>query len=133
MNDHTDGHIDNLARFVAPNTVLTQHAFGTHDPNADLYEKTIADLKVMGVEVITIPSPGLVNDESGAIIPASHMNFIITNATVIVPTYGTASADEAVAEITRLFPTRSVIGVSSIATLSGGGSFHCITQQEPAA
>jgi agmatine deiminase len=131
MNDHTDGHIDNLARFIGPNTVLTQHAAGPSDPNADLFEKTQADLKVMGFEVKTIPSPGLVTNEDGDIIPASHMNFIITNATVIVPTYGTDTADEAVVAIAKLFPTRSVIGVSSIATLSGGGSFHCITQQEP--
>jgi agmatine deiminase len=131
MNDHTDGHIDNLARFIGPNTVLTQHASGPHDPNADLFEKTIADLKVMGLEVVTIPSPGIVTNEEGDITPASHMNFIITNAAVIVPTYGTDSANEAVTAIAKLFPTRTVIGVSSVSTLSGGGSFHCITQQEP--
>lgn len=132
LNDHTDGHIDNLARFVGANTVLTQHAYGPHDPNADLFAKTIADLKLMGFEVITVPSPGLVTDEDGSITPASHMNFIITNAAVIVPTYDTPSAEEALAGIAKLFPTRKIVGVSAKATLTGGGSFHCITQQEPA-
>jgi agmatine deiminase len=131
MNDHTDGHIDNIARFVAPGKIVTQHASGPDDPNAALYEKTQRDLKAMGLEVITIPSPGRIENEDGDVIPASHMNFIIANACVAVPTYGTQSSDEAVTALAKLFPGRKVIGISSIALLSGGGSFHCITQQEP--
>lgn len=132
LNDHTDGHIDNLARFVDEKTVLCQTAFGSDDPNTALYEKTARDLKAMGLNVIQIPSPGLVRDETGWIQPASHMNFIITNGVVVVPVYGTDSADRAVSAIAELFPTRKVIGVPSRAVLTGGGSFHCITQQEPA-
>ncbi|MCC6598622.1 MAG: agmatine deiminase family protein [Alphaproteobacteria bacterium] len=131
MNDHTDGHVDNLARFVGADTVLTQRAAGPHDPNADLYEKTIADLKVMGLNVVTLPSPGLVTSKKGDVIPASHMNFIITNATVIVPIYGAPSTDEALGIIAGLFPSRAVVGLSAASILTGGGSFHCITQQEP--
>jgi len=132
LNDHTDGHIDNLARFVDEKTVLCQSAYGSDDPNAGLYEKTAKDLKAMGLDVVQIPSPGLVVDETGWVQPASHMNFIITNGVVVVPVYGTQSADNAVSAIAELFPTRKVIGVSSRAVLTGGGSFHCITQQEPA-
>ena len=128
--DHTDGHIDNLARFVGENTVLCHHAFGEDDPNAALYEKTAADLRAQGVEVVQIPSPGLVLDDHGAMMPASHMNFIISNKVIVVPTYGTASAEEAVAAIAALFPQHKVIGSPSNAVLTGGGSFHCITQQE---
>lgn len=128
--DHTDGHIDNLARFVGENTVLCQKAFGEDDPNAELYEKTADDLRAQGVTVVRVPSPGLVHDDNGEMMPASHMNFIISNKVIVVPTYGTASADEAVASIARLFPEHKVIGSPSNAILTGGGSFHCITQQE---
>lgn len=128
--DHTDGHIDNLARFVGENTVLCHSAFGDDDPNAALYEKTAADLRAQGVDVVQIPSPGLVHDDNGNMMPASHMNFIISNKVIVVPTYGTASADEAVAGIAKLFPNHRVIGSPSNAILTGGGSFHCITQQE---
>src|SRR5699024_11834255 len=130
VGDHTDGHIDNLARFVGDNTVLCHRAFGEDDPNAALYEKTAADLRAQGVEVVQIPSPGLVHDDHGAMMPASHMNFIISNAVIVVPTYGTASAEEAVAAIAALFPQHQVVGSPSNAILTGGGSFHCITQQE---
>lgn len=129
--DHTDGHIDNLARFVAENTVLCQQAFGEDDPNAELYEKTAADLRAQGVNVVQIPSPGLVYDDHGEIMPASHMNFIITNKVIVVPTYGSASTEQAVAGIAQLFPQHHVFGSRSNAILTGGGSFHCITQQEP--
>jgi len=132
LNDHTDGHIDNLARFVDENTVLCQSAYGSDDPNAALYEKTARDLTAMGLDVVQIPSPGLVRDDTGWVQPASHMNFIITNGAVVVPVYGTQSADNAVSAIAELFPARKVIGVSSRSLLTGGVSFHCITQQEPA-
>lgn len=131
MNDHTDGHIDNIARFIGENHVVCQKAFGADDPNAALYETIANDLKSMGFEVTQIPSPGKVIDEDGEIVPASHMNFVIANDVVVVPTYGTASADAAVAALAALFPDRKVIGASSNAVLTGGGSFHCITQQQP--
>ncbi len=137
LNDHTDGHIDNVARFVAPGRVVCQSASGDDDPNAAFFDATAADLKTMkdaagrALDVIRIPSPGRVTDEDGNIIPASHMNFIIGNKTVVVPTYGTPSADEAVAALARLFPEHKVTGSPSNAVLTGGGSFHCITQQEP--
>lgn len=132
LNDHTDGHIDNIARFVAPGVVACQEAFGEDDPNAAVFDKIAADLASFGLKVVRIPSPGRYTNEEGNVVPASHMNFIIGNNVVVVPTYGTDSADAAVAAIQALFPTRKVVGVPSNAVLSGGGSFHCITQQEPA-
>lgn len=131
MNDHTDGHIDNIARFVGENHVVCQSAFGEDDPNAAVFEKIAADLKAFGFEVTQIPSPGKFTNEDGYVVPASHMNFIIANDVVVVPTYGTDSSDAAVQALAELFPTRKVIGASSEAVLTGGGSFHCITQQEP--
>lgn len=131
LNDHTDGHVDNLARFIGKDTVVCQHAAGVDDPNAALYERIAAELVMMGLQVCTIPSPGKVTSEDGDIVPASHMNFVIGNEAVVVPTYGTESASEALRTLQQLFPDRQVIGLPSNALLSGGGSFHCITQQEP--
>ena len=136
-NDHTDGHIDNLARFVAPGRLVVQEAWGADDPNAEVLDEialalaAMKDAKGRKLDVIRIPSPGLVVDEDGDAIPASHMNFLIGNSTVVVPIYS-GSGDDAVNALAKLFPTRRVIGLSSHAILTGGGSFHCITQQEPA-
>jgi agmatine deiminase len=134
-NDHTDGHIDNLARFVAPGRVVCQ-APSPGDPNADLLNNIAIDLAAMSdaqgrmLKVARIPSPGLV-EEDGEPVPASHMNFMIGNKTVVLPTYG-EHGEEAVQALQPLFAGRRVIGLPSRAILTGGGSFHCITQQEPA-
>lgn len=136
-NDHTDGHIDNLARFVAPGKVVCQAPFGREDPNFEVLEEialslaAMTDAKGRKLEVIRIPSPGVVVDEDDDPIPASHMNFLIGNSTVVVPIYS-GSGDDAVNALAPLFPGRKVVGLSSHAILTGGGSFHCITQQEPA-
>ncbi|WP_135212953.1 agmatine deiminase family protein [Vitreimonas flagellata] len=136
-NDHTDGHIDNLARFVAPGKVVCQAPFGREDPNFEVLEEIAMSLAAMTdaagrkLEVIRIPSPGIVVDEDDDPVPASHMNFLIGNSTVVVPIYS-GSGDDAVNALAPLFPGRKVVGLSSHAILTGGGSFHCITQQEPA-
>ncbi|MFT3728944.1 MAG: agmatine deiminase family protein [Terricaulis sp.] len=136
-NDHTDGHIDNLARFVAPGRVVCQAPYGHEDPNADVLDEIALSLAAMTdsrgrkLDVVRIPSPGLVVDEDDDAIPASHMNFLIGNTVVVVPIYSD-SGDDAVNALGQLFPNHRVIGLSSNAILTGGGSFHCITQQEPA-
>lgn len=132
LNDHTDGHIDNIARFIAPSRVLCQSPYGRDDPNKEILQKIAADLKSMGLEVIQIPSPGLIADAYGDPIPASHMNFIIGNKTIALPAYDIAPAEEAASILEPLFPGREVIVLPSNALLTGGGSFHCMTQQEPA-
>jgi len=138
-NDHTDGHVDNLARFVGQGVVVCPVAWGLKDPNADVYDETARLLSTMTdaqgrkLTVIRIPSPGLVDNDEGRIIPASHMNFLIANGAVLVPTYADEEAGRrAVEALKSVFPHKEVIGLPSSAILTGGGSFHCITQQEPA-
>lgn len=139
LNDHTDGHVDNLARFVAPGLVACPIAWGRGDPNDEVYDavaRTLSestDADGRPIKVLRLPSPGFVGDGDERPIPASHMNFLIANGAVIVPTYGNdRAADLACQGLKTVFPDREIIALPSIAILSGGGSFHCISQQEPA-
>lgn len=139
FNDHTDGHVDNLARFIAPGVVACPISWGANDPNADVYDAAAGDLAAMTdaegntLRVVRIPSPGMVVDEDEKPAPASHMNFLIANGAVIVPTYGDETAARLACEgLATVITDRQIISLPSTAILSGGGSFHCITQQEPA-
>ena len=83
--------------------------------------------------VVTVPSPGAVEDAAGNLMPASYMNFYIANTTVVVPTYGVPADDAAVSAIAAMFPTRRAVAVDGKAVVVGGGAFHCSTQQQPRA
>jgi agmatine deiminase len=132
INDHTDGHVDNLARFVAPNVLALPRATGADDPNAAIYADAKARAEAFGVTVREVPSPGRVMT-GDRIEPASYMNFCVTSKLVVVPTAGTPHDADGVAAIAELFPDRNVVGILADAVLAGGGSFHCASQQMPSA
>ncbi|HAD18588.1 MAG TPA: agmatine deiminase, partial [Erythrobacter sp.] len=132
INDHTDGHVDNLARFVAANTLCLPRATGRNDPNAAIYADARRRAEDAGVTVKEIPSPGLVTS-GDHVEPASYANFAITSHLVVVPTFGSAHDAEGVAAIAELFPDRATIGLAGDAVLAGGGGFHCASQQMPSA
>ena len=131
VNDHTDGHVDNLARFVGPGRLAVPVATGADDPNAAIYADAAARARAFGVEVVEAPSPGRV-EWDGVVQPASYVNFVITTNLVAVPVFGSPHDEAGVAAIAALFPDRATIGLPADAVLAGGGGFHCASQQMPA-
>lgn len=130
INDHTDGHVDNLARFVAPRTLAVAVPEGADDPNIAIYDDVRHRARAAGISVCDIPSPGRVIRDS-VIEPASYANFAITSHLVVVPTFGCANDAAAVSAISALFPDRKTVGLPADAVLAGGGGFHCASQQMP--
>jgi agmatine deiminase len=139
LHDHTDGHVDTIVRFVRPGVVVAMEPRAGDDPNRDVLHEllrdaaSLRDARGRKLEVVRIPSPGRVLDVEDRVMPASYVNFYLTNTSVVVPTYGAPWDDEAVERIGALFPGRRSVGVDARAILTGGGAFHCITQQEPRA
>ena len=132
LNDHTDGHIDNIARFIAPGRVLCMRAEDSSDPNVDVLSDIEGSLRKQGLEVVTLPSPGLVLGRDQRPLPASYLNFYIANHSVVVPVFGSPHDEAALTQIAALFPARAVVPVPAKVFLHEGGTVHCITQQEPA-
>ena len=138
--DHTDGHIDNLARFVAPGVVMHSRPSGPEDPNGSALDAIAAELgsarDAVGrsLRLFPIPSPGQVLGSDGAPLAASYLNFYLGNRSVVVPAFGTAYDEPARAAIAAFFTERDVISSPARAILEGGGgTFHCMTRQEPRA
>ncbi|MCA6596868.1 MAG: agmatine deiminase family protein [Pseudanabaena sp. M046S1SP1A06QC] len=137
LNDHTDGHIDTIARFIAPHKIMCMEPTSEDDPNYQVLKdigsqlENMTDAKGRKIDVVRIPSPNLVLDDEGQIMPASYLNFYISNDSVIIPIYGSPNDDLAVQAIAKHFPSRKVIGLSAKHILLGGGAFHCITCHQP--
>ena len=128
-NDHTDGHVDMLARFVAPGRVVCMRP-ARNDPNEAVLREIAAALEGAELEVLSLPSPGAVSYR-GECLPASYCNFYIANRAVVVPVYGVPSDRETLDILADCFPGREVIGLDAKDLLWGGGVFHCVTQPEP--
>ncbi|PWE16396.1 agmatine deiminase [Marinicauda salina] len=135
--DHTDGHVDNLARFVRPGVVACQAPSGSDDPNRKVLDAVARqlgkarDARGRRLEVVRIPSPGRVEDADGAPAAASHMNWVIGPRSVVLPAYNDR-ARTAAAALTRLFGSRKVFVSPARRILTGGGAFHCVTCNQPA-
>lgn len=126
--DHTDGHVDNLARFVGPKHILIPKAQNNQDINIQIYEDAALLALKQGYRVSRIDSIATYYVDGNA-APASYMNFVIANDIIIVPQYSVNSDKAALETISALFPNKQVIGLISMALLNGGGSFHCASQQ----
>lgn len=137
VGDDTDGHIDDITRFVNHNTVLTAVESNPMDENYLLLQENLAALKEMrlingeALNIITLPMPSPVIHEDTR-LPASYANFYIANAAVIVPTFRDVNDKPALEIIQQAFPDRKVVGIDSVDIIWGLGSFHCLSQQEPA-
>lgn len=130
-NDHTDGHVDNLARFVAPGRVAIATPVDG-DPNAAVHAEIAAVIDAAGFEIVRVPSPGAVRGRDGQLMAASHLNFYIANGAVAVPCFDGPSDEPALAALADLFPGREVRGFDARGLLAGGGGAHCITREIPA-
>ena len=136
VGDDTDGHIDDIARFVGPSTVVCAYETDIADVNYpalhDNYEilRQSSDQDGKPITVIKLPMPAKVSDEHER-YPASYTNFYIGNTVVIVPVFSDPHDVEALRIIQDLFPDRNVVGVDARALVEGYGTFHCSTQQQP--
>lgn len=135
--DDTDGHVDDLARFVAPGTVVTVVEDDPRDENHAALADNLRRLRAMrdangrALKIETLPMPPALYHE-GTRLPASYANFYIANGGVLMPTFGCAQDTMAIAKLERLFPGRRVVGVPSLDLVWGLGAIHCLTQQHPA-
>ena len=137
VGDDTDGHIDDITRFVSTHKVVTVVEENRSDENYELLQENLAALKTMRLldgkqlDIVELPMPSAVIFDDQR-LPASYANFYIGNDAVIVPTYRDKNDDKALEILTTCFPDRKVIGLDSTDIIWGLGSFHCLSQQEPA-
>ncbi|MGO8696422.1 MAG: agmatine/peptidylarginine deiminase [Limisphaerales bacterium] len=137
IGDDTDGHIDDLARFVNPSTIVTTVEEDPADENYPILQENLQKLRAFRdanaqpFRIVELPMPGLV-EHQGQRLPATYANFYIANGLVLVPTYRHKNDRVALEILRREFPQREVAGIDSTELIWGLGSFHCITQQEPA-
>lgn len=137
VGDDTDGHIDDITRFVNPTTVVTVVEEDPADANYELLQENLKRLHGLRdqdgrpLRIVELPMPGVVEHE-GQRLPASYANFYIANEAVLVPTYRHPNDAKALAILQKEMPDRRMIGKDSTELIWGLGSFHCISQQEPA-
>ena len=143
VNDHTDGHIDEVARFVSPSKIFCSFE---EDENKENYERLLENYNILQetvdqdgnkFEIIRVPLPHMKYDDgekahNGKDAPVSYMNFYVGNKTVLASLFGDPNDKEAILIIKSCFPDKNVVGIDCRDLIYGGGAIHCITQQEPA-
>jgi agmatine deiminase len=135
--DDTDGHIDDITRFVSRNTVITAIEENTEDPNHYPLKHNLDLLHTMRLpdgeplHVLTLPMPSRIERE-GQRLPASYANFYIANTSVLLPVYGERNDAWAVSALHEAFPSRQIVPIDCRELIWGLGAFHCLTQQQPA-
>lgn len=134
--DDTDGHIDDLTRFVSERAVVTVVEENRTDENYEPLQQNLARLREMKIagrklDIFTLPMPKKIVRE-GLRLPASYANFYIANTRVLMPTFADSNDEIALSVLRRCFPDRRVIGIDCGELIWGLGTFHCLTQQQPA-
>jgi agmatine deiminase len=143
VGDDTDGHIDDIARFVAPDVIVCALEEDPQDANYELLRDNLERLRRMTdandrhFEIVTLPMPGVVGGTSTDSrnldrLPASYANFYIANEVVLAPIFGHRNDTRALTTLETLFPSRRVIGINCEPLVWGMGTIHCVTQQQPA-
>ncbi len=136
--DHTDGHIDTIVRFTDGDTIVCAVEENVADPNHATMARNLALLKGLRrpdgghYRVVELPLPRKRIELEGERVPPTYANFYVGNGFVVVPTYDDANDERALAILRPLFPGRQVIGLPAENLITGGGAFHCVTQQRPA-
>jgi agmatine deiminase len=144
VGDDTDGHIDDLARFVSPTTIVCAVEEDPADANYEILQdnlqrlRRMTDISGQTFEIVTLPMPGVIGGASTDTrdldrLPASYANFYIANNVVLAPIFGQANDARALATLRGLFPDRSVVPINCEPLVWGMGTIHCVTQQQPAA
>ena len=142
VGDDTDGHIDDIARFVSPATIVCAVEADPTDANYEILQDNLQRLRPMtdvegrSFEIVTLPMPGVVGGTSTDTrnldrLPASYANFYIANAVVLAPIFGHANDARALEILQSLFPDRRVVGINCEPLVWGMGTIHCVTQQQP--
>lgn len=136
VNDHTDGHIDELARFAAPDRILCAYEEDENDENYEILQanyKTLSyatDINGKPFEIIRLPMPHK-RYEDGRKAPVSYTNFYIGNSVVLAPIFKDENDEAALRILNDCFPGRSVVCIDCSDIIYGGGAIHCVTQQQP--
>jgi agmatine deiminase len=134
--DDTDGHVDQLARFVGPSTVVAAVEESPDDENHGVlrgnYERLgqMTDQDGRELEVVALPMPRAIHYDRTR-LPASYVNFYVANGLVVVPQFDDPADERATKILSDLFPGRQVLGLPAVDLVWGLGTYHCVTLQEP--
>lgn len=135
--DHTDGHIDTIVRFTDDQTIICSVEEDEDDPNFATMQHNLSLLQTLRdgegnpYRIIELPLPEKRLELNGVRLPLTYANFYIGNGFVIVPVYSDVNDEKALEILRPLFPGREVIGLEATSLITGGGAFHCVTQQQP--